>query len=982
MPAEKITQSLWDKFTLLATCFLFLNINPISAQQNNSDLSKGGLDNQLKKAIEMNDDSRINSLVRDNRLKIKPFLLQLTEESLNADLDNNKEAAKKLLYDANKVATVFDKLFSEKCLVNIVKSYNSWDINAKRKKAKADSLNNMATSYRSDRNRHDDALNLYNSSLSIYKDIDDTYGQAIVYGGIGYIYWFYDTDSTLRYYNLALDAREQLDDWQLISASLNGIGLVYDRFLNNYEKAIEYYNRAEKYRREIEDWKSLGTTLSYKASALEYSGRLNEAIDTFHDSYEVNTKAGVKTRMAEARLHSGTLLNNLGSFDEALDDLYNAMEILEELNDSIGIGDVLTQLSSVYVNLGDYTSAIDACSESVKIMQELGDELGLAGAYNNMGWIYQGAKRLERSTDYYLLALQKFEELKDEQNIIITLNNLGTVYHDLGDFIKAEQFHKKGLEKSGEIDYTLMEMICLLNLANDQNKLGKLDEALSNYNLSLRLADTINSPEGKWKALVGIAENYKLKEDYEKSVNYNEQALSIVEDIRSNISRDEFKANYLARERYAFEDAVSLLGDLDDMNPGEGYDIKAFDLAEKCKARALLDLLAGQDIENINAGQQGKTTLDDFKNKCLDDKTCLVEYLTGDSCSWAWLVTQQDQYIFKLPPVDTIREQVELLRFALEQPANDNIGFFIESGCSLFEMLLGPLQDQITDFDNLIIIPDGVLNYLPFEVLLADNVNKHDKHTFSDLPYLTLKHSVSYAQSASVLYNILSTDSKSARDKQTLTELVAFGDPYYGKSEDSYTGLQKFTRLKYSAGEVEGIADLFAENRTKLFLREEAREENIKSDDILLNCRYLHLATHGIIDDRNPDLNSIVLAQDDYPDEDGYLRTSEIFGLKTNADLVVLSACETGMGRMIRGEGVIGLTRAFIYAGAPSVVVSLWSVSDVSTAELMQEFYRNMIIDGHPKSEALKKARIALISGEQFAHPFYWAPFILIGDRN
>jgi len=143
---------------------------------------------------------------------------------------------------------------------------------------------------------------------------------------------------------------------------------------------------------------------------------------------------------------------------------------------------------------------------------------------------------------------------------------------------------------------------------------------------------------------------------------------------------------------------------------------------------------------------------------------------------------------------------------------------------------------------------------------------------------------------------------------------------------------------------------------------------------------YLHFATHGLIDEESPGLSSLVLTSEKSSGEDGFLQAAEIFDLKLNADLVVLSACQTGLGKLIRGEGMVGLTRAFMYAGTPSVVVSLWSVSDISTADLMGEFYKNLIKNKLSKTDALRKAQLSLMTDEKYAHPFYWAPFILVGD--
>ena len=189
-----------------------------------------------------------------------------------------------------------------------------------------------------------------------------------------------------------------------------------------------------------------------------------------------------------------------------------------------------------------------------------------------------------------------------------------------------------------------------------------------------------------------------------------------------------------------------------------------------------------------------------------------------------------------------------------------------------------------------------------------------------------------------------------------------------------------YKRLEYSGKEIENIASYFKKGNAEIYLRNDATEENVKREGELKKFNYIHFATHGIIDESKPDFSSLVLTRNNNSEEDGFLRASEIFNLNLNADLVVLSACQTGLGKLIRGEGMVGLTRAFMYAGTPTVLVSLWSVSDVSTATLMGEFYRNLVKEKLSKTDALRKAQLSLLGNEKFAHPFYWAPFVLVGD--
>jgi CHAT domain-containing protein len=212
-------------------------------------------------------------------------------------------------------------------------------------------------------------------------------------------------------------------------------------------------------------------------------------------------------------------------------------------------------------------------------------------------------------------------------------------------------------------------------------------------------------------------------------------------------------------------------------------------------------------------------------------------------------------------------------------------------------------------------------------------------------------------------------------------KIIAFGDPVYENVSDiSRSSVKNYQRLEFSGKEIENIATLFKKGNADIYLRGDATEENVKRDGELKKFNYVHFATHGFIDETKPDFSSLVLTQDNNSEEDGFLQATEIFNLNLNADLVVLSACQTGLGKLVRGEGMVGLTRAFMYAGTPTVMVSLWSVSDVSTSILMGEFYRNLLKEKLGKTEALRKAQLSMLGNEKFAHPFYWAPFVLIGD--
>jgi CHAT domain-containing protein len=301
----------------------------------------------------------------------------------------------------------------------------------------------------------------------------------------------------------------------------------------------------------------------------------------------------------------------------------------------------------------------------------------------------------------------------------------------------------------------------------------------------------------------------------------------------------------------------------------------------------------------------------------------------------------------------------------------------------LFTMLFGKLAGQLRADSKLIVIPDGLLNQVPYESLVHNG------------RYLIEDHQISYLPSASLI-ELLQQPAKSASDLAGQLDLLAFGDPEF--QQRSRTSLNRklpptpseinrqaldwdmtsLPRLPRTRDEVEYIASLIPKERQRLYLGKDSTEKAFKHEP-LSKYKWIHLATHSLIDERNPGRSAVVLALDGNNDEDGFLRVPEIADLDLNCDLVILSACETGRGQLFSGEGVIGLSRSFFIAGARSVVVSQWAVSDISTAQLMKDFYQQLVKQV-PKAAALREAKLRMLrGGSETHHPYYWAPFVIIG---
>jgi CHAT domain-containing protein len=423
-------------------------------------------------------------------------------------------------------------------------------------------------------------------------------------------------------------------------------------------------------------------------------------------------------------------------------------------------------------------------------------------------------------------------------------------------------------------------------------------------------------------------------------------------------------------------------------------------------------------------------TLADVQQKVLDDKTALLEYNLGANASYLWVVTN-GVALYKLPPREQVDKLAQDLRAAILPPgqqrrlvgidvASDtrgvppattspNVANFVTASNALYQVAFAPAASGVGD-KRLLIIADGALNYIPFETLVS-SVNGTD---YATLPYLINTNELAYSPSASVIgffrqqtapapagKNVLivadpvfygadprargaaATTSQASGDARGLGLVSALSDVSGEAVTAPATGAglplarllgtraeaQQITAFTRQAG---GVAD------TLLDL--EASETNLSTRD-LKKYRVLHIATHGLLNAARPQFTGLALSLVGNKTGDGFLRTDEVFNLSLGRPLVMLSACQTGLGREKRGEGVLGLTRAFMYAGAPTVGVSLWSVADNSTATLMSDFYKKYLAAPNTSpNAALRAAQRAMIAGKKYSAPFYWSPFVLNGE--
>jgi CHAT domain-containing protein len=432
------------------------------------------------------------------------------------------------------------------------------------------------------------------------------------------------------------------------------------------------------------------------------------------------------------------------------------------------------------------------------------------------------------------------------------------------------------------------------------------------------------------------------------------------------------------------------------------------------------------------------SSLADIQQKVLDDNTVLLEYALGNDASYLFAVTRAGLSVFKLPAkaelnrlstdfraqlippklqrrligIDVADEQRGL---GLAQGASENVQSFVTASNALYQAAVAPAASLIGD-KRVLIVADGALNYIPFEALVAGSAGAVPATSdYASLNYLIKSNEIVYAPSASVIGAIRQQQSAATNVRDG--SILVIADPIFSSDDARIKALRaaniptgdtrglglalesavtdvagtqasspastlRLARLPGTRAEAEAIAASARTGGAKadVWMDLGASEEKIHAANVS-NYRIVHIATHGLLNVERPQFTGVVLSLVGNTSADGFLRTDEIFNLKMAPSLVMLSACETGLGKEKRGEGVMGLTRAFMYAGAPTVGVSLWSVADKSTAELMTDFYKRFLAAGAPsRSGALRDAQLAMISGKKYSAPFYWAPFVLVGE--
>ena len=818
----------------------------------------------------------------------------------------------------------------------------------------------------------------------------------------------------------ALAERRALGDARMTGASLNSIGATRIK-LGRPAEAYGYLVGALTIREQLGDQRGIGATLNALAAVQGNLGRSDSARATFALALQHATAAADSGNVQDILTNLARLCVAEGDAGQAIAFATRGLPLAEQAGDVEGIALLEQHLGIAYVQQGRFADAAEHLDRSLATSLAIGDPHGELTSLIEQGRLGVELQDSRGARPPLERAVTLADSLGDRQNSSNALNNLAIVARLEGDSTRARSLAGRAAEAgvaAGDSAAVRGASVTLGQLAIDRGdpvsaqawfaraaqalahppldqavpdqinlgvaalNLGQLDEAERRFQTAERQARAAGATELLWPAWLGLGDLAERRGQYAEALAWDRRAATLIDTLRARQGSQGTSIVLLSRRLFAFDALIHLLGKLAPQFPDSNYDAEAFDWAERVRARAFLDLLNARGV----AGQHiTPVSLDAARAALPSDRTALLEYSLGDSSSSLWVVTRKSWLRLPLPAAPALRSRAEQLRGALGDPATADGRAARTAARALYRLLIAPAEPALIGVDQLIVSPDGALARIPFEVLLAADApadagstgERVSDRALSDFLH-ALRHRVRGRPKAQV-----ARDPRGARGiacaGAASARVVAIGAPEFGPLPPR-GARRALDPLPHTMEELESLRTIAGRSHCEVVSGRAARRDTLLALASNSNAQVFHVATHGIANEAVPERSGLWLsaAADSVPPD--FVSLDDLLALRLRAGLVTLSACETGAGRLERGEGVVGLARALMAAGAQSVLVSLWSVNDRSTAELMRAFYSPLLTRGVSRSLALAEAKRAMLRSAETRSPFQWAPFVLIGS--
>jgi CHAT domain-containing protein/Tfp pilus assembly protein PilF len=845
-------------------------------------------------------------------------------------------------------------------------------------------------------------------------------------------------------YEITIELAEQLRNRINLAGALIGLGSIHGR-QGNYPAASEKLRAGLAVAEAINDVERIDAALHNLGIVHRLQGDYDEAL-AYYDRVIALAERTDRAHVLGPTFNNVGIVHMLrGSYRAALEALHRSLTLKEAARDTAGLPSTLTNIGNVHVQLGHPELALDYYRRSLDVADEVGQQARRAGTLNAIGHAYAALGRHELALDYYRRALFRHDAAGQQAETATTLYNIGQAHAARGQVGAALDHHHRSLairEAINDRPGTAESLVALGHLTLAR---GDPAAALELADRAARLAGETGNRESFWQGRLLAGRSRQARGAFSQAHDDYLDAIETIEVLRAEVGGAERE-----RQRY-FERKLEPYHRLAALLLARGRAADALGVAERARARVLFEVLREgpaerrrltaderareraleQRLSDLQArlwAAQSSTPRDgatierlqgelrtarvqhgelraalyaahpglklqrgdiaagsaDAAAALLDDRrSALLEFLVADDATYLFVVVRSN--------TDARRADVRVESFRLDLP-RDRLGALVDrfrrhlarrdldfrpAAHELYDALLGPAEALLRDRSNLVIVPDGALWELPFQALRPRRGG-----------YLIEHASVSYAPSIGVLREL-----RARRTRRASTDpprLVAVGAPALPVASSRVPAgeARPFAPLPDAARQVRALARLYGPGNSLVLQGDAATEPALRA--AATGTGVLHFATHGLLDNAGPMYSFLLLSGDQAGEAaaDGRLEAWEIVELPLQVEAVVVAACETALGRIGPGEGMIGLSWAFFLAGSPRTVASLWKVDAASTTDLMLAFHRRFR-DGLTRdtqrpgaADSLRQGALSLLRSERYGHPFYWAGFILVGDGS
>ncbi len=887
------------------------------------------------------------------------------------------------------------------------------------KRGEARTLNNIGAVY-SALGEKQKAVSFYNQALPSLHALGDRGGEARTLNNIGKVYSdLGEKQKALSLFNQAKPLYRAVGDRGGEAGILNNIATVYAD-LGEKQKALSLFNQAKPLYRAVGNRNGEATTLNNIASVYDDLGENQKALQFYNQALPLKRAVGDKAGEASTLNNIGHVYDALGEKHKALQFYNQALPLKSAVGDKAGEASTLNNIGHVYDALGEKQKALLFYKQALPLKRAVADKGGEATILNNIGAVYSDLGEKQKALSLFNQAKPLFRAVGDKGGEATTLNNISLVYSDLGEKQKSLKHIKnaiaiiedlRGTYTNQDLKTTYFSTVqgyykFYIDLLMEQHK---KNPSQGYDSIALHISE-----RSRARGLIELLAQANAK----LSKNINPKFIAQEKELQLKRQAQEKILVKLINQKQPPKDTIK-------QTEAEIQNIINQQKQLKAKIRA-------QNPERDKLTNPEPLKLPQIQQQ-LDKDTVLLQYSLGEKRSYLWLVTPNSLNSYELPKGEEIEKVAKEFHSEL---ATNNLP--IDSAQKLSKMILAPVQDKLAG-KRLVIVADGVLQQIPFAALhnLGEGVERVEgvegvennecrdvicnvsrgginpepipnKPGTANTNYqpLMLHHEIVNLPSAST---IAIQREKIAKREIAPKKIAILADPVYSSNDERITGkstsydldidieLERsalkrsakslnrngWSRLKNTKIEAQEILKLVSSQSSLPVFSFDANY-NWATNKNLNQFQILHFATHGFVNPEQPELSGIVLSLVNKDGEQipGYLRLADLFEQDYPAELIVLSACQTGLGKNISGEGIVGLTRGLMYAGASRVALSLWNVSDEGTSVLMQEFYKQMLQENKNPTEALRAAQRKLWANPDWRNPYYWAAFTLQGEWN